>query len=183
MSKIIRNVKLSDAPQIAKIYKHYVDNTAISFEQEAPLTKDMEQRIDKTTKIFPWIVMEIDSEIVGYAYASKFRERIAYRYTTEISVYLSQEHCGKGYGRELAKLLIAEIKKCGFYIAIACITATNSNSTLFFESLGFVTCAEYKNSGFKNGEWLSVIMMTMDLQDEFPAIPEETICDAHEYIY
>jgi len=174
MKKQIRNVKLSDAAQIADIYGYYVKNTAISFELSPPSEEEMRHRIEKYTKVYPWIVLEIDGEIIGYAYAGQFRERAAFRFTTEISVYLSLSNLMKGYGRALAVELLKELTRRGFYVAIAGITASNQISIEFFESLGFEECAKFNNVGYKNGEWHSVVMLSKNLQEEFPAIPQET---------
>lgn len=174
MSERIRNVLLSDAAQIASIYKYYVDHTTITFELDAPSEDEIAHRIMEYTKTYPWIVMEIDGVVIGYAYASKFRERIAYRFTAEVSVYLSSEHQGEGYGKTLAKCLLESMTTYGFYIAIAGITATNLTSIHFFETLGFESCAMFPNVGYKNGEWLSVAMLSKNLQSDFPGQPEET---------
>lgn len=174
MDKQIRKVKFSDAAQITNIYKYYVENTAITFELTSPSVEEMRHRIEKYTRVYPWIVLEIDGEVIGYAYAGQFREREAYRFTTEISVYLSISQSKKGYGRELATSLLEELTRRGFYIAIAGITASNQISIGFFESLGFEACANYRNVGYKNREWHSVVMLSKDLQVEFPLTPNET---------
>lgn len=174
MSRIIRNVEIEDAGRIAQIYKYYVDNTAISFELEAPGEEEMANRIRKVTKTYPFIVLEEDGVVVGYAYGSTFRERIAFRFTTEISVYVANDMCSKGYGKLLTNELLDELKACGFYVAISCITTSNSSSIKFFEAYGFKHCATYENCGYKNNEWHSVMMSSLNLQDEFLTIPKET---------
>jgi len=169
----IRNVKETDAPDIAAIYRYYVENTTITFEAVAPTTEEMAGRIKKYTQKYPWIVMESEGEIVGYAYACAFRERVAYRFTVEMSVYLSMAHCKKGYGRALAEVLLTELEKRGFYTVIAGITATNQPSISLFKKLGFEPCANLVHVGYKNEEWLSVRMMSKALQSEYGKSPSE----------
>ncbi|MHB1484612.1 MAG: GNAT family N-acetyltransferase [Saccharofermentanales bacterium] len=172
----IRNVKDSDAMQIALIYMHYVKNTTVTFDLASPTVSEIAAKIKEVSMRYPWIVLEIDGKIVGYAYASAFREREAYKYTAEVSVYLSKENIRQGLGRLLANELIEKLKLCGFYTAIAGITATNKNSIRFFESLGFKICGNFLNVGYKNGEWLSVVMLSKQLQPEFDPYPAEISC-------
>lgn len=172
----IRNVKETDALQIALIYRHYVKNTTVTFDIVSPTVGEITEKIKKITKKYPWIVLEIDGKIVGYAYASGFREREAYKFTTEVSIYLSKESTSQGIGHLLANELIKKLKLCGYYTAIAGITANNKSSIRFFESLGFKNCGNYLNVGYKNGEWLSVLMLSKSLQSEFDPYPADTIC-------
>ncbi len=171
---LIRDVEEADAQKIAAIYQHFVQNTTITFEVEPPSAEEMCARIRKYTVQYPWIVLEVEDEVVGYAYASAFRERISYQFTTEVSVYLSYDRRGAGYGRMLAEELLQRLEKRGFYVAIAGITATNQASVRFFEKLGFESCADFVNVGYKNGEWLSVLMLSKNLQPEFLENPAVT---------
>lgn len=172
---MIRKAQNTDAAKIASIYRHYVENTSITFELTPPDEAEMLCRITKYTQKYPWLIMEVDGEIVGYAYGSKFREREAYRYTTEISVYISEEKRGRGYGRQLAVALLDELVRYGFYTAMAGITSTNENSIHLFQSLGFDVCGTYPNVGFKGGEWLSVVMMSKKLQPAYNVPIQELI--------
>ena len=108
---MIRKAQDSDAAKIASIYQHYVENTSITFELTPPDEKQMLCRITRYTQKYPWLIMEVEGEVVGYAYGSKFREREAYRFSTEISVYISKENRGKGYGRQLTIALLEELKR------------------------------------------------------------------------
>lgn len=174
MKNVIRKVKESDAPKIVSIYQYYVENTAVTFELDTPSIEEMTHRIKKYTEKYPWIVLEVNDEVIGYAYASQFRERVAYRFTVEVSVYLAKDQCGMGYGRILTESLLEELVDCGFYVAIAGITASNNISIKFFESFGFEACANFVNVGYKSGEWHSVAMLSKALQPNFADIPAET---------
>ncbi|MEI6057269.1 MAG: N-acetyltransferase family protein, partial [Lentisphaerota bacterium] len=98
---MIRNCLISDAQAICDIYNHYIQNTVITFEESPLVTKDIAERIKTVTEKYPWLVYDINGEIMGYAYAGEFKSRCAYRYTLETSVYLSSEHTSKGIGTEL----------------------------------------------------------------------------------
>lgn len=172
----IRNVKETDALQIALIYRHYVKNTTVTFDVVSPSVAEITNKIKEVTEKYPWIILEIDGKITGYAYATAFREREAYKFTAEVSVYLSKDNTRQGLGRLLAEELMEKLKLCGFYTAIAGITATNKNSIRFFESLGFKICGNYPNVGYKSGEWLSVVTLSKALQSEFDSFPADTLC-------
>lgn len=179
----LRSVCESDAETIAEIYRYYVENTSITFETVPPTAEEMRLRIGKYTKKYPWIVLEKDGKLLGYAYGSTFRERIAYRFTVEISVYLSQDIRGNGYGRRLTEALLEALKNQGFRVAIAGITKTNESSIRHFQKAGFTTCADFPNVGYKNGEWLSVVFLSKALQPEWIANPAEPATPASERIH
>lgn len=161
---MIRNVTCEDAEKISEIYEYYVNNTSISFELVPPSVDEMKSRIKEYTQKYPWLVYEINGGIVGYAYASKFRERKAYGNTVELSVYLSKDFCRKGYGKEIVKALIERLREMGFYTAIAGITYPNEKSEHLFMSLGFEYVGTYKNVGYKNGKWHSVMEFLLPLR-------------------
>ncbi len=165
MFKMIRNVTTEDAAKIVEIYDYYVKNTSISFELTTPSVNQMKNRINEYTKKYPWLVYELDGNIIGYAYASKFREREAYKNTVVLSVYFSMDFCGKGYGKEIMGVLIKLLKEMGFYTAIAGITYPNEKSEGLFRSLGFDYVGVYKNVGYKNNAWHSVMEFLLPLRD------------------
>lgn len=171
----IRDAKASDAAGIASIYSYYVENTTVSFEIAAPTPDEMESRIKRYTIRYPWIVLEADGVMVGYAYASSYHERASYRFTVEISIYLSKDHRNEGYGRILADELLARLKQRGFFTVIVGITATNQDSIRFFTKLGFSPCAEFIHVGYKYGEWLSVMYMQKPLQSEYSNPPTDPV--------
>jgi L-amino acid N-acyltransferase YncA len=150
MSITIRPARNGDAPALAEIYNHYVLNTTISFE-ESPVTPDeMAGRIEKTLAAgLPWLVLLEDERIAGYAYASKWRERAAYRYAVETSIYLRQGESGKGHGRALYDQLIALLRECGIHTVIGGIAQPNEASVRLHEKLGFEQVAMFRQVGRK----------------------------------
>ena len=114
MSSLIREATADDATAIADIYGPIVRDTFISFESEAPSEDDFRARIAGVTAQYPWLVCEIDGDVVGYAYGSKLRERSAYRWSTEMTVYIAEGHRGDGVGRALSVSVIVCLKVLGF---------------------------------------------------------------------
>ncbi len=164
MLKMIRSVRVEDAARILEIYDYYVNNTSVSFEITTPGINQMQDRITEYTKKYPWLVYELEGKIIGYAYATKFREREAYKYTVVLSVYFSKDYCGRGYGKEIMLALIERLKEMGFYTAIAGVTYPNEKSEGLFRSLGFEYVGMYKNVGYKNNEWHSVKQFLLPLR-------------------
>lgn len=164
MFKMIRNVTVDDAARIVEIYDYYVKNTSISFELTTPSVNQMRNRIIEYTRKYPWLVYELDGKIIGYAYASKFREREAYKHTVVLSVYFSLDYCSKGYGKEIVKTLIEKLKEMGFYTAVAGVTYPNEKSEGLFRSLGFEYVGMYKNVGYKKNNWYSVMEFILPLR-------------------
>lgn len=154
---MIRPVSPADAEAIARIYNHYVLNTAITFEEAAVATEEMAGRIDTLkTAGLPWLVLENSGQIVGYAYASQWKARSAYRYTAEITVYLDLAHTGQGYGSQLYEPLLAQLRKKGAHVVLACIALPNTASIALHEKFGLQKVAHFREVGFKFGQWLDV---------------------------
>ncbi len=153
---MIRDVDLNDAQSICAIYNYYVLNTSISFE-ELPVTEDeMKKRIADISSELIWCIYEIDQKIVGYAYASKWKTRTAYRYTAELSVYVDTKHQGKGIGTELYKHVIEQLLKMGIHSIIGGVALPNAASVGLHEKLGFVKVSHFTEIGFKFGKWIDV---------------------------
>lgn len=153
---MIRAVRLIDATEISRIYNHYIVNSPATFE-EAPLTADeMQQRIEKTTQTFPWLVCEEDGKVVGYAYARQWRERAAYRYAAEASVYLDPSATGKGTGSALFQALLAELHARKFHCLIGGVALPNPASVALLEKFGLRQVARFKETGYKLGNWIDV---------------------------
>ncbi len=126
MNISIRTAQASDAESLANIYNHYVANTCITFETDAVTGAEMAQRVAETTGVeLPWLVAEIAGEIVGYAYASKWRARYAYRYSVESTVYLDPNHTGKGIGSTLYVALLEKIRTLSVHAVIGGIGLPN----------------------------------------------------------
>jgi phosphinothricin acetyltransferase len=154
---MIRNVHLDDAQRIVEIYNPYILNTIITFEEETIDEGEMEKRIGHVLEQgLPWIVIESDGVVIGYAYAGAWRTRTAYRYTVETTIYLNRNFMGKGYGRQLYAALLDCLKQKGIHTAIAGISLPNERSVGLHESLGFRKIAEFREVGYKFGKWVDV---------------------------
>ncbi|HEX9965000.1 MAG TPA: arsinothricin resistance N-acetyltransferase ArsN1 family B [Allosphingosinicella sp.] len=146
-----------DAAAIADIYAPFVTGTAVSFEMEPPDAEAMRARIEAGGALYPWLVGEaVDGTLLGYAYAARFRQRPAYRFTVETSVYLRLDAGGKGLGRRLYEPLLAMLEGQGFTQAIAAITLPNEASVRLHERLGFERAGTYRQVGWKFGAWHDV---------------------------
>lgn len=152
----IRIAKIQDAEEILAVYAPYVQSTCISFETIVPSKKEMEKRIESVLACNPWLVIEEDNNILGYAYASKHRERSAYRWSVDVSVYVRQDSRGKGIGKALYDLLIYILKLQGYRNAYAGICLPNESSVGIHEYFGFKKIAHYTNVGYKMGQWHDV---------------------------
>ena len=160
----LRLVKMADASTLASIYRPYVEKTPITFEYEAPDAKEFQRRIGKTLGMFPYLVCESSQDgVIGYAYGSNLYDRAAYRWDTELSIYLSQSHRGKGIGSALYRGLLGLLKLQGYCKAYACITYPNDESVKFHQNFGFKQCGYFQQSGFKLGQWHDVIWMDKPL--------------------
>lgn len=146
-----------DAAAIARIYAPFVSASAVSFETEPPDEAAMRARIEAGGSLYPWLVGEAeDGSLLGYAYAARFRDRPAYRFAVETSVYLRPGAGGRGLGRRLYEPLLAILEGQGFTQAIAAITLPNDPSVRLHEKLGFERAGTYRQVGWKFGAWHDV---------------------------
>lgn len=152
----IRPVNSEDAEAICAIYNHYVRNTTISFEEEDVASSEMSRRIVDVTETLPWVVIENEGVVDGYAYATKWRARSAYRFSVEISVYLSSDAIGKGYGVSLYSNLMEQLATLGVHAVIAGIALPNEKSIKLHEKMGLKKVAHFEQVGFKNQQWVDV---------------------------
>ncbi|HEX8640377.1 MAG TPA: GNAT family N-acetyltransferase [Allosphingosinicella sp.] len=151
----LRLATSADATAIAAIYAPYVTDTVVSFETEAPGVAEMRRRIEAGGELYPWFVAEAGG-LLGYASASAFRTRAAYRFTVETSVYLAREAVGRGIGRRLYQQLLETVETQGFTQAVGAISLPNPASIRLHEALGFAHAGTYRDVGFKLGGWHSV---------------------------
>ncbi len=166
----IRLVTETDAPALVAIYAPYVHETAISFELEPPDEAEMRARISKVLPTFPWLVCEHDGQIAGYAYGSKYRERPAYQWSVEVTVYVQRSLHRSGVGRALYTSLFAALRLQGFVSAFAGIALPNDASIGVHRALGFEPIGVYRTVGYKLGKWHDVAWMGLALQTP-PAAP------------
>lgn len=161
---LIRNVLPDDSKRISEIYNYYILNTIITFEEEAITSEEIQRRIEKVTKVYPWIVLEDKGKLVGYAYGSQFRVRNAYRYSTETTIYLEISATGNGYGINLYKELMQRLKLSGFNMALGVIGLPNEPSIKLHEKIGFIKAGHLNESGFKFNKWIDVGFWQLDLK-------------------
>lgn len=151
---MIRKATIADANQICEIYNYYVLNTTVSFEEVAVTVADMADRISAVITTLPWIVYEEDGIIIGYAYASKWRVRSAYRFSVESSVYMRHDQKGKGIGTILYRELIDQLKNLGVHTIIGGVAQSNPASTKLHENFNFEKVATFREIGYKKEQWL-----------------------------
>jgi L-amino acid N-acyltransferase YncA len=153
---MIRSVVTADAEAVCSIYNHYVKNTIITFEEKPVSKEEMNDQIAKATVSLPWIIWEQNGEITGYAYASKWKTRSAYRFSVESSIYLQPDFIGKGAGRILYEALISKLRNLSLHTVIGGIALPNESSVALHEHLGFIKVAHFKEVGCKFDQWIDV---------------------------
>ena len=153
----IRPAAPFDAARICAIYNHYVTTTTISFEEDPVDEAGMAQRIaDVTAAGLPWLVLEVDGAVAGYAYATTWRVRPAYRHSVESSVYLDQACAGRGLGKLLYGALLDVLRARDLHLVIGGIALPNAASAGLHEALGFRKVAHFSEVGKKFGRWVDV---------------------------
>lgn len=151
----IRFVKPQDCKQILDIYNHYI-NTPVTFEYNLPSEEDFANRINEISNFYPYLVLEENDKIFGYAYAHKLREREAYQWVAELSIYLAPNITSKGYGKILYEKLLEILKIQGIKTVYGCITIPNKKSEKLHEKMGFKKVGTFSKAGYKNGKWLDI---------------------------
>jgi L-amino acid N-acyltransferase YncA len=153
---MIRAATADDAGAVAAIYNHYIATTTISFEEQPVAATEMAGRIANVGATLPWLVCEQDGVVMGYAYATPWRVRSAYRFSVESSVYVSPEHGRMGIGSRLYRALLDELRTRGLHMVIGGIAQPNEASVALHESMGFEKVAHFKEVGMKFGRWVDV---------------------------
>ncbi|MEO6396203.1 MAG: N-acetyltransferase family protein [Devosia sp.] len=157
---LIRPYAPPDIEAITRIYAHYVRETVITFETEEPGEAEMRQRFEAILERgHPLLIGEVDGSVIGYAYASTYRPRAAYRFTCEDSIYLAPQAVGHGLGRQLLERLLADAAKAGLKQMLAVITAERENSIRLHAQQGFRMIGRYEALGFKFDRWLDIVHM------------------------
>lgn len=162
---MIRPATPDDAAAIVAIYNHYIATTTISFEEHPVAPQDMAARIRDVSAHLPWLVYERDGVLTGYAYATKWRVRSAYRFSAETSVYVAPGQGGKGIGSALYRELLDELRRREIHMAIGGIAQPNEASVALHESLGFEKVAHFKQVGRKFDRWIDVGYWELQLAD------------------
>lgn len=165
--------KPTDAAAILDIYAPYIRHTSITFETDVPSVAEFANRISSYLENWPWLVYEMNGLVVGYAYASRYRERVAYQWGVECSVYINPDHHRRGIARILYTKLFALLKMQGFTTVYAVINLPNDESVALHESMGFNYFATYEKVGYKLGRWKNVGWWQLQLNEYInePAAP------------
>ena len=157
MDHSIRIATASDADRIAEIYNHYIANTVVTFEEEPVAGDEMRRRMDDVfAAALPWLVAESGGRVVGYAYATKWKARSAYRFSVETTVYLADGLGKFGLGSRLYDELFRLLKEKGIHAAIGGIALPNDASVALHEKFGMRKVAHFDEVGFKFGKWVDV---------------------------
>jgi phosphinothricin acetyltransferase len=153
-----------DAAAIARIYGYYVENTVVTFEETPVSVEAMAARVAEVqSQALPWLVAEVASRVVGYAYAGHWKGRSAYRYSVETTIYLEHGYRGRRIGRTLYAALPPILQAGGMHVAIGGVALPNEASIALHESLGFQHVGTFREVGFKHGRWVDVAYWQLTL--------------------
>lgn len=162
----IRMAAPDDAAQLLEIYGPYVEDTAITFEYDIPSIEEFKHRIQRIQKRYPYLVAEVNGQIIGYAYASVFKDRAAYDWSVETSVYMAKDCRGMGIGKALYKELEEKLKAQGIRNLYACISYPEvadeyltADSVHFHEHMGYRIVGEFHSCGYKFKRWYNMVWM------------------------
>ena len=162
----IRKAEMNDAERLLQIYDYYVKNTAITFGYETPSLEAFKTRMVNTMSRYIFLEIEKDGRIEGYAYAGVFKDRAAYDWSCETTIYIDRDQRKSGLGRMLYEALEKELKEMGILNLYACIGYPSTedeyltkNSAEFHEHLGFTKVGEFHKCGYKFGRWYDMIWM------------------------
>lgn len=164
----VRRAEAGDAADLLAIYRPFVERTAISFEIAAPTIDEFEARIARALDRYQWLVAERDGQRVGYAYGSAHREREAYRWSVEVSAYVSPAHHGLGIGKALYASLLRDLADMGYCNAFAVIAMPNDPSIALHRSVGFEPVGVFRAVGRKFDAWHDVTWMQRTLRPNPP---------------
>jgi len=168
MAPTIRLANEDDAAQILEIYSPFCRESTVSFETEPPSLDEIRRRIAKTLPSYPWLVCAEGGLLLGYAYGNKHRERAAYVWSVDVSVYVREGRRRGGFGRALYTSLFAVLRLQGYYNALAGVTLPNPGSEGLHRAMGFQPVGVYRNIGHKCGGWHDVAWSQLGLLDPAP---------------
>jgi phosphinothricin acetyltransferase len=163
----------ADAAACVAIYGPYVADTVVSFEEQVPDENDFAQRIERISATHPWLVAGEQGSVIGFAYGCPHRDRAAYRWAVDVSVYVSPTHHRRGAGRALYSALLGLLVRQGLRVACAGITLPNDASVALHESLGFTPVGVYRRIGWKFGRWHDVGWWQLELSAPGAGTPPE----------
>ena len=152
----VRFAEAGDIPALLNIYNQYID-TAITFEYFLPTEAEFAERMKNISGIYPYLVYEEKKRVIGYAYAHRQKERDAYKWNAELSIYIERDSVSKGYGKSLYSSLIEVLRLQGIKTVYGGVTLPNEKSEKLHMGLGFKPIGIYHNTGYKCGSWHDVI--------------------------
>lgn len=152
----IRTAQVSDAEDLARIYNWYVLHTAITFDEQQVSAADLAERVSDQQDHCPWLLLSVDDKVMGYASATRWKSRCAYRNSRETTIYLEHDQQGNGYGRQLYTHLINELRKTPIHVLIAGIALPNDSSIALHEKLGFRKAGQFNEVGEKFSRLIDV---------------------------
>ena len=152
----IRNVRLEDRDIITEIYNYYVENTIITFDEELYTPEDMAHKIETIIGEYPFIVLEEEGSVIGYAYGSRYRPKNAYRFTVEVTIYLKSVLTGRGYGSMVFERLLVLLKEAGYHNCVGVLGLPNPKSQSLHEKFMFKKIGHQSEAGFKFDRWIDV---------------------------
>ena len=186
MTSTIRIATADDAVAAAEIYGPFCESTAVSFEYEPPSAGEMARRIRTVTGQFPWLVLDDDGFVAGYAYASRHKERAAYQWSVDTTVYVHPSRHRCGVGRALYTTLLQLLRLQGYFKAFAGVTLPNPASVGLHESFGFTLIGVERGVGYKRDAWHDVARYQLPLQPERlnpePPVPVSSLVTSSEWV-
>ncbi len=159
MDYTIRVARKEDVERLLEIYEYYVQETAISFEYEVPSLSEFQKRYEMTIKRYPYLVVEDEGKVVGYAYAGLFKTRAAYAWSVETTIYMDKDFRGRGAGHVLYAELERYLKMQNILNLNACVTFANPESIQFHERQGYKLVAHFTKSGYKFKQWHDMVWL------------------------
>ena len=160
---MIRPIEERDIDTCRSWYNWYIEHTTISFEETPQTAESYRKLVEDVTARYPWIVLEENGDLKGFAYLSPFNFRSAYRYTADVTVYLDPEERGKGYGTALMKELERLAREQGIRKLVSLVTDGNEASEHLHASLGYEKMTVLKDTGYKFGTWIGVAYYMKDI--------------------
>lgn len=193
MDGTVRSARLEDAERILEIYAYYVRQTAVTFEYEVPSLDEFRCRMERTMERYPYLVIEQGGRVQGYAYAAPLKDRAAYDWSCETTVYLDRDARGQGMGRQLYDSLEDALGRMGVLNLYACVASPEredgyltKNSEEFHRRLGYRTAGEFRFCGYKFGRWYHTLWMEKNIgahrPDQPPVIPYPALTKAHKKV-
>jgi phosphinothricin acetyltransferase len=165
----------NDAAACLEIYAPFVRDASTTFEERVPTVEEFAGRIRATSATHPWLVIEVDGQVAGYAYGSQLRPRAAYRWAAEVTVYLGAAYRGIGAGRRIYEELFDRLRRQGFQVLCAGVTLPNEASVGLHRAMGFEPIGVYRRIGWKLGAWYDVSWWQLDLEPPTTIAPAEIL--------